>query len=96
MYIIYKSNFFYRDFKVFNVFVEWFIFGKYNEYLDCFVLDFECLVGVVGIGFWRVFEILLVVKNWSGVVEVCIKKLDVYSFGMMCYEVLIGCVFFEG
>jgi len=52
----------------------------------------------LGTGFWRAPEILIQLNHqtfdepkvlaWS-------KEVDVYSFGMTCYEILTGCTPFE-
>lgn len=43
----------------------------------------------MGIGFWWVFEILFIdIVDWFS--KFNLKVIDVYSFVMICYEVLIG------
>ena len=68
-----------------------------NHDLQCFVADFECSIGVVGTGYWRAPEILEAVKNrtWSTTPNLFTTKSDVYSYGMICYEILTGHVPFE-
>ncbi|KAG0598490.1 hypothetical protein M758_12G078600 [Ceratodon purpureus] len=62
-----------------------------------FVIDYECSVGVVGTGFWRAPEILeQLQKRVPSCDMVFTKEADIYSFGMMCYEVVTGCIPFEG
>jgi hypothetical protein len=64
------------------------------------VADFDSPMGVVGTGFWRAPEVLLAVKNRVSDLhsnqEIWTKKVDVYSYAMTCYEVLTGCIPFEG
>lgn len=99
---LYKDDILYRGLKVVNIFILR-IDREEIEYV-CRVVDYECLVGVLRIMFWRVFEILLVIKDWMLVVKngnssmlviLFVKVVDVYSFGMVCYEVLIGLFLFE-
>ncbi|KAG0614038.1 hypothetical protein M758_6G146700 [Ceratodon purpureus] len=62
-----------------------------------YVIDYECSVGVVGTGFWRAPEILEQLQRRVPSCEVVFtKEADIYSFGMMCYEVVTGCIPFEG
>ncbi|KAG0604925.1 hypothetical protein M758_9G019800 [Ceratodon purpureus] len=66
----------------------------------CMVADFDSPEGVIGTGFWRAPEILLGLKNrvrdLSSHPGVWTKKVDVYSYAMTCYEILRGCIPFEG
>ena len=63
-----------------------------------FVADYECSIGVVGTGFFRAPEILQACKDhkvWERP-EVFSRAADIYSYGMTCYEILIGKLPFEG
>jgi serine/threonine protein kinase len=55
--------------------------------------DYESSHDVVGTGFWRPPEVLQALKDrtkpvWS-------REGDVYSFAMLCYELLTGCIPFK-
>ncbi|CAM6021166.1 unnamed protein product [Sphagnum balticum] len=67
-----------------------------NKFFFCEVADFECSIGVVGTGFWRAPEILLAIQNGNITSNTFTKMADVYSYAMTCYEVLTGCILFEG
>lgn len=55
------------------------------------VVDFECLVGVVGTGFWRALEILLRLKDKVPMSKIVFTDMcDVYSYCMTCYELVTG------
>jgi serine/threonine protein kinase len=56
--------------------------------------DFETSDGVVGTGFWRAPEVLQAVKNETK--PILSRAADVYSYGMLCYELLTGNIPFEG
>ncbi|KAG0614477.1 hypothetical protein M758_6G180100 [Ceratodon purpureus] len=85
-----------RDLKASNVLVREFKSELPKFY--CFVADFECSIGVTGTGFFRAPEILQACKDrkLSERPEVFSKAVDVYGFGMVCYEVLKGKLPFEG
>ncbi|KAG0614145.1 hypothetical protein M758_6G154300 [Ceratodon purpureus] len=87
-----------RDIKASNV-----LMGrerKYTSYvrdITSFVIDYECSVGVVGTRFWRAPEILEQLQKGVPSCElVFTKEADIYSFGMMCYEVVTRCIPFDG
>ncbi|KAG0562292.1 hypothetical protein KC19_9G134400 [Ceratodon purpureus] len=84
-----------RDIKASNV-----LLGSYNSsvrFATSFVIDYECSVGVVGTGFWRAPEILdQLQKGVRSDKLVFTKEVDMYSFGMLCYEVITGCIPFDG
>ena len=69
---------------------------KDGEY-QCFVVDYECSIGVAGRGFFRTPKILQASKDRkiSKRPQVFSKKVDVYGYGMMCYEILTGKLQFE-
>lgn len=97
MLYLYEKKIMYWDLKVVNILVisvfgEFFIFVDY-ELIDVKVVDFECFMLMVGIRFWRVLEVLKYVE--FGIKCEYIWKVDVYSFVIICYEVLIGGVFLD-
>ena len=59
--------------------------------------DYECSIGVVGTGFFRAPEILQACKNRKvrERPKVFSRAADIYSYGMVCYEILIGKLPFE-
>ncbi len=58
-----------------------------------FVGDYETSDGVVGTGFWRPPEVLKAVKK--GIRPTYTPAVDVYGFGMVCYELLTGHIPFQ-
>ncbi|KAG0600483.1 hypothetical protein M758_11G037900 [Ceratodon purpureus] len=103
---LHKDGILHRDLKAANVliFPKIWIYGSYNEELDpiiddeveIMVADFECSAVINGTRFWRAPEILLGLKNRQVVPTLFTEKSDVYSYGMSCYEVLIGKIPLEG
>jgi hypothetical protein len=92
---LHSNDIVHRNLKASNVLVMEFKSGYPKWY--CLVADYECLVGVVGIGFFRAPEILQTCKdgNVSQKLEVFSKATDVYGYGMICYEILTGKLPFE-
>lgn len=69
------------------------------------VADFEAPLGTVGTGFWRAPEILQQLQQLQqqvkegklgGIHLLYTPAADVYSYAMTCYEILTGCIPFEG
>jgi serine/threonine protein kinase len=58
-----------------------------------FVGDYETSDGVVGTGFWRPPEVLKAVKK--DIRPTYTPAVDVYGFGMVCYELLTGHIPFQ-
>lgn len=78
-----------RDIKASNVLLH----IVNDRYLYLHVIDYKCSVGLTGTGFWWVPKILEQVKRRVPNQELVWH--DVYSIGMMCYEVVTGCIPFE-
>ncbi|KAG0601119.1 hypothetical protein M758_11G085300 [Ceratodon purpureus] len=58
--------------------------------------DYECSLGVVGTAFWRAPEILQQLKDKVPSSKMKFSyEADIYSFGMLCYEIITGCIPFE-
>lgn len=86
-----------RDLKASNVLVLGLQQPSINGKILATVADFECSIGVVGTGFWRAPEIFEQLKNQVGSAMMQFTKAcDVYNFGMVCYELITGCIPFEG
>jgi serine/threonine protein kinase len=62
-----------------------------------FVVDYECLIGVVGTGFFMAREILQACKDGTASKKSKVFSItaDAYSFRMTCYEILTGKLPFE-
>jgi serine/threonine protein kinase len=89
---LHSYNILHRDLKASNVLVTKDASGNYH----CFVADYECSVGVIGTGFWRAPEILQACKDKSiKRQELFSAAGDVYSYGILCYEILTGKLPFE-
>ena len=59
------------------------------------IADYECANGVMGTGFWRAPELLLAIRDRTYSPSVVTTKSDVYSYGMLCYEIATGFLPFE-
>lgn len=62
---------------------------KLNKFY-CYIADFESSNDCRGTAFWRAPEVLRAVQNHDSDRNIWTKKVDVYSYGMTCYEVLTG------
>jgi hypothetical protein len=89
---LHSHDIIHRDLKASNV-----LMAKGETWMS-FVADFECSVGVLGTGFWRAPKILQACKEKNVFTrpEIFTKQVDIYSYGMTCYEILTGKIPFEG
>ncbi|KAG0586129.1 hypothetical protein KC19_2G066600 [Ceratodon purpureus] len=79
-----------RDLKASNTLLS----SEVNGFLE--VNDFECSVGVLGTRFYRAPEILMQIQSRLPSEKVVFtKEADIYNFGMLCYEIITGCLPFE-
>lgn len=78
------------DIKASNVL----LFGSdYEIFGNAVLIDYVCSMSIIGTTFWRAPEILE--QKRSGVPDhevVFTDKADIYSFGMLCYEIVAGCI----
>jgi serine/threonine protein kinase len=81
---LHNRDIIHRDLKASNVLVT-----MDSNYI---VADFESSIGVVGTGFFRAPEILQACKdgNVNQRLELFTKEVDIYGYGMTCYEILTG------
>ena len=86
---LHKRDIIHRDLKASNVLV--------TMDLNYIVADFESSIGVVGMGFFRAPEILQACKegNVNQRPVLLTKEVDIYGYGMTCYEILTGKLPFE-
>lgn len=97
MQALHNDNIVHRDLKSSNILINTNLRLTNNPHFDptrdsytCEVADYECSVGVVGTRFWRAPEILKAVKNRNITSELFTFKSDVYSYGMICFEMITG------
>jgi serine/threonine protein kinase len=86
-----------RDLKASNVLIFAVDVEASNQKIfNALVIDYECSIGVIGTRFWRAPEILQQLKDgMSGSNLSFTSKVDVYSYGMTCYEIVTGHMPFE-
>jgi serine/threonine protein kinase len=99
----------YKDLKGSNILVlpSWTTNEEGDESLNTFIPakrefyftkvgDYDSLDDVAGTGFWRAPEVLQALRNGSDVKLAQSPAVDVYSLGMVCYEILIVLNPFQG
>lgn len=84
--MLHAKGIFHRNLKASNIL----LFEDEKVHLG----DFECSIGVVGTTFSRAPEILLALKNGDPINFM--GQPDVYSFGMICFEIVTTLLPFEG
>jgi hypothetical protein len=65
------------------------------QFVCYMVVDFECFVGVVGMGFRWTLEILFIIQNCNITLATFTKMVDIYNYALTYYEVLMGWIIFE-
>jgi len=75
-----------KDIKASNIFVGMKLDGPFDPEIK--IGDYESSDDLVGTGFWRAPEVLQALRDGSSVAYS--PAVDVYGFGMVCYEILAG------
>ncbi|CAK9232135.1 unnamed protein product [Sphagnum troendelagicum] len=80
-----------KDIKASNILVNGF------DLVEIKIGDYESSDDVADTGFWRAPEVLQAVRDRSSDLRLVVSPaVDVYGFGMVCYEILTGHIPFEG
>jgi len=89
-----------KDIKASNILVGTNLRFNLFGIVEIKIGDYESSDDVVGTGFWRAPEVLRALRavrdGPSDLRLVCSPAVDVYGFGMVCYEILTGQIPFEG
>jgi serine/threonine protein kinase len=89
-----------KDIKASNILVGTNLRFNLFGIVEIKIGDYESSDDVVGTGFWRAPEVLRALRavrdGSSDLRLVCSPAVDVYGFGMVCYEILTGQIPFEG
>ncbi|KAH8973027.1 hypothetical protein BDL97_01G024000 [Sphagnum fallax] len=82
-----------KDIKASNILVG----VKGFDLVEIKIGDYESSDDVAGTGFWRAPEVLQALRDRSSDLRLVVSPaVDVYGFGMVCYEILTGHIPFEG
>lgn len=95
---LHELGIYHRDLKAANILVtrHYHPDGKPCPLSEVHITDFERSDVVVGTGFYRAPEVLKSLITKVSLSEEQWMMADIYSFGMVCYEVLTGRVPFDG
>lgn len=92
MKLLHDQDIVHKDLKAENIFVQK---SKDNIPYGVYIGDFENALMVAGTAFWRPPEVLEALKVRRYPLPFTFAG-DVYSFGMVCYEILTGNIPFQG